>query len=295
MTSVAVMMSVYNGEEYIAEQIDSILSQRGVHVSLHVRDDGSGPMTREILRCYAADHPNVHITFAENLGIKNSFLKLVSDIPDQYDYYAFSDADDVWLPDKLGSAVSVLRAQDQSMAQAYCGQVKLVDENLKFIAYGRPLYRPIVFSNAVVECRMSGATAVFNRRLIQIAKSLDYNRAVMHDAWMNLLAASFGDVHFDPVPRILYRQHGRNADGGKRSITRTWRDRLDRRKLFEHYVTQAQSLSEQAAGRMADAKRAVITRLTRYHNGELSRLQFLLDDDIEYQRRSSKLLTALFI
>lgn len=292
MASVAVMMSVYNGEKYLAEQIESILSQQGVEVTIYIRDDGSDAPARSILQRYAADHQNIILSHGKNLGIKDSFLQIVRDVPLSHDYYAFSDADDVWLPEKLASAVALLDNHDPNAALAYCSQITLVDENLGFIGYGRPLIRPISFANAIVECRMSGATAVFNRTLMAIAQPLDYSYAVIHDAWMNLIAASFGQVHFDPASHILYRQHGANADGGMWSVSRTWRARLARASQVSRFARQGEAFLGQVKGKLSKDKEAALLRFVRYTRRDLSAVRFLFDPDLRYQRRISKILTA---
>lgn len=286
-------MSVYNGEKYLAEQIDSILSQSEVDVTIYIRDDGSDAPTQSLLQAYANKNHNIIVSHGQNLGIKNSFLQIVRDIPLAYDYYAFSDGDDVWLPKKLASAVALLSNHDPDVAQAYCSQITLVNEDLEHIGYGRPLFRPITFANALVECRMSGATAVFNRKLMTIAQPLDYVDAVIHDAWMNLIAASFGQVHFDPTSHILYRQHGANADGGMWSASRTWRERLTRTTLVARYARQGEAFLEQTNGMLDANKKAALMRLIRYSRGDLSATRFLFDQGLQYQRTMSKIFTAL--
>ena len=106
MDKVAILMSTYNGEKYLDEQIGSILAQEGVDVTLYIRDDGSSDRTAEIIKYYCKRYHNVSFTQGENLGVGNSFMQLVYDAKDVYDYYAFADQDDIWLRDKL----SVLQA-----------------------------------------------------------------------------------------------------------------------------------------------------------------------------------------
>ena len=103
MKTVYVMLSSYNGEKYIAEQIDSILHQTGVSVTLAIRDDGSSDGTGEILRRYASENENVKVAFGENVGYAKSFFELIKTSPEGFDYYALSDQDDVWTEDKLKS------------------------------------------------------------------------------------------------------------------------------------------------------------------------------------------------
>ena len=96
-------MSTYNGEKYLKEQIDSILSQEGVDVRLYIRDDGSSDRTTDILASYQ-EHKNVKIEKGNNLGFAKSFLTALDEC-DEADYYAFSDQDDVWEKDKLSTAM----------------------------------------------------------------------------------------------------------------------------------------------------------------------------------------------
>lgn len=295
MTTVAVMMSVYNGDKYIKEQVDSIMAQKGVSVDLYIRDDGSDETSRDVIASLKEIYNNIFITHGRNLGIKDSFLTLVKDVPDTYEYYAFSDADDVWLPNKLQRAVSMLLKGKSKCAQAYCSQISLVDAELNFLGYGRRLNRPISLSNALVECRMSGATAVFNRELILIAKSLDYSDAVMHDAWMNLLAAAFGEVTFDPESHILYRQHSSNADGGRRSLIRVWRDRMRRSSLSRRFARQAEALMKQAHNDLDESKKSLLARFISYNQQRASAFKFIRDPEIFYQRPASKIFATVLM
>ena len=95
MKTVAVLMSTYNGENYIKEQIESIFNQKGVIVKLYVRDDGSKDRTLEILKDY-----NVNLEKGTNIGYIKSFMWLIKNVPFA-DYYALADQDDVWDEDKL--------------------------------------------------------------------------------------------------------------------------------------------------------------------------------------------------
>ena len=109
MISVAVIMSTYNGEKYLGEQIDSILNQKDLEVTLFVRDDGSSDGTKNILEKYARDNGKIHINFGVNAGVGNSFMNALYSVPDTFDYYAFADQDDIWLENKLFQAVKALQ------------------------------------------------------------------------------------------------------------------------------------------------------------------------------------------
>lgn len=107
--AVAVLMSTYNGEKYIKEQLDSIFNQKEVQVTLYVRDDGSTDRTLDIVQSYSN---TVLLPFDENKGPGLSFMTLlyhVMSLPTQYDYYAFADQDDIWMDEKLIKAIQQIK------------------------------------------------------------------------------------------------------------------------------------------------------------------------------------------
>jgi len=100
-------MSTYNGEKYLEEQINRILAKTDVDFRLLVRDDNSSDGTVAILRRYE-NHPRFQWYGGENLGCAKSFMDLLYSAPDA-DFYAFSDQDDIWYPNKISSAIYLLR------------------------------------------------------------------------------------------------------------------------------------------------------------------------------------------
>ena len=94
-------MSTYNGEKYIREQLDSILAQENVDVSILIRDDGSKDATLSILDEYSKRDNLSYYVDSRNLGACNSFIDLIWHVSLDYDYYALSDQDDFWLKDKF--------------------------------------------------------------------------------------------------------------------------------------------------------------------------------------------------
>ena len=103
MNTIQVLMSTYNGEKYICEQIDSIIAQdcgyKGIaNVKLLIRDDGSSDKTREILESYASKYPEIIRWYhGGNKGVIKSFFDLLENSDDEADYYAFADQDDNWM------------------------------------------------------------------------------------------------------------------------------------------------------------------------------------------------------
>ena len=134
METVQILMSTYNGERYIREQIDSFLQQTYPLINILVRDDGSSDGTIAILEEYAEKYDNITYYKGNNLGVIQSFLQLLRDSDDAATYYAFADQDDVWLPEKIEKAIEMLENNTEtSMPLLYCSDVYVTDENLNVI------------------------------------------------------------------------------------------------------------------------------------------------------------------
>ena len=98
---ILVLLSLYNGEKYVKEQLDSLMNQT-ISVDVLARDDGSSDRTVEIVDKYTKEHNNIRLIKGENIGFVNSFnLLMMNEIVDDYQWIAFCDQDDVWLPDKI--------------------------------------------------------------------------------------------------------------------------------------------------------------------------------------------------
>ena len=164
MKSVLVVMSAYNGEKYIQEQIDSILAQENVQVKLIIRDDGSVDNTLDIIKKNSANHNNVEYIAGENIGYKRSFYNTLTDSPDTYDYYAFSDQDDVWDKSKLIRAVEMLENESNDI-KMYASALRVVDQNLNFTEINNYDKLKISYGSAMSRQRIAGCTMVFNKKL----------------------------------------------------------------------------------------------------------------------------------
>lgn len=229
MKKVQVLLSAYNGEKYLEEQVNSILTQDYKKISLLIRDDGSTDRTPDILRRYAGQYENVAFYTGENIGTAESFLDLMRYADITADFYAFSDQDDVWLPEKIRQAVMLMEQEDADLPLLYASQIKLVNENLEEIPVrtGTDAVVPD-FGNALVENICAGCTEVFNRALLGIVHTSAPEYMVMHDWWMYLCASCFGKVLYDPHAYILYRQHGDNQVGIARCRMELWKSRIRR-------------------------------------------------------------------
>ena len=215
---IAVLMSTYNGEQFLRDQIESILNQEKVNVTLYVRDDGSSDRTVEILSSYE-EQGKLKLICGKNCGVGNSFMHLLYTSDQDFDFYAFSDQDDIWLPDKLYSALKIIK--NQKIPALYTGNQMLVNRKgeklgLRYKEIPSTDYHQILCKNLV-----SGCTMVFNEELYTLLKNEKRrpSRALLqnriHDVWVAMVASITGIVYFDEESHILYRQHERNVVGAR--------------------------------------------------------------------------------
>lgn len=120
---VLVLMSAYNAQEHLAQQLDSIFDQEGVELVLRVSDDCSTDSTFRILETYAEEHPNMEIVYnTAHQGMPRSLMKMIYDAPaDEYDFIALANADEEWLPSKLRVASEHITANTSRPELYYAG------------------------------------------------------------------------------------------------------------------------------------------------------------------------------
>ena len=214
------------GHNFLREQLDSIEWQTHTSWSIWASDDSADHKTQAILTDYQKRFGPVQLSVCRGpaRGFVANFLSLVCNDSIQADYFAFADQDDVWEADKLERAVQWLQTVPAQVPALYCGRTRKVDENNQDLGFSPLFTRPPGFANALVQSIASGNTMVFNqaaRRLLQVAGA--GLPVAAHDWWTYLLVTGAGgQVFYDPVPAVRYRQHADNLIGTKGH----WRKRL---------------------------------------------------------------------
>lgn len=237
MKTVQVLLSTYNGEKFLRKQLDSIYSQEDISFSILVRDDGSQDNTLLILHEYKAKYGKMEILEGENVGPAMSFYLLQKNANKDYDYFAFSDQDDIWYPNKLKQAVACLEKSKDKYRYYYCNfDIIDSDGNIFSEGYMMPYanYKTVIFRNHCLGC-----SQVFNRSLLE--RSLDIfafinseefsaRDLMLHDVWMTNMAYYLDSyIYCDDQKRFGYRQHGGNVTHytGKSKI----------KKFFDNFKT----------------------------------------------------------
>lgn len=240
MKTVSVLMSTYNGEKYIEEQIESILNQKNVKIKLMVRDDGSTDNTINILKKYEKKGLLTWYT-GKNLKPARSFLDLLKKC-DKADYYSFADQDDFWMEEKLSKAIKSLEANTSSDGKMYFSATNIVDKELNFI-YKNEVKDNIDFPSGIIKNQATGCTIVIDDNLRNIINKCEFDYIAMHDSWIYRIALVNGSfVYYDNNAYIKYRQHDNNVIGMTNNIFKLYKNRL---KRFIHSTCETSNTSKE--------------------------------------------------
>ena len=207
---VVILLSTYNGEKYLREQIDSILNQSYQNFELVVRDDGSKDSTVEIVKEYMEkSDKEITLMVGKNLGFIKSFFELLKH--SDADYFSFADQDDIWLPNKIELAVNSLEKLDDTKPNMSFSNVDYYDTEMNFMGKGDSENKKPSFLNSLYECINQGMTMVINKTARDyIIKNIP-EKCFFHDWWTYMICTAFGNVVQDDVVTVKYRRAKTNA------------------------------------------------------------------------------------
>ena len=228
---VHILLSTYNGEKYVIEQLESIFRQTYQEIKLYIRDDGSTDETVKRIRQYLAQNSEyakktvwLENEKHENLGYMQSFWKLLKEAKGA-DYYAFCDQDDVWLPEKVEKGVQMLEQMDWNKPLLYFANFYQCNENLSIQKEGMVYQGEVKFENVLFYTPAFGFSILLNERLRQmVLRSFDHTD-LPHDGWVQKTAAAFGKIVYDPSCTAYYRRHESAvtaSNASKKSLIKNW-------------------------------------------------------------------------
>ena len=212
--NVLVIMSTYNGERYLREQLNSLIYQKDVSLNVLIRDDGSTDNTVNIIRSYM-DVLNIKLIQGKNLGASRSFYMAAQEalLWKDCDYYAFCDQDDIWKEEKISMAIAKLKKFPSNVPQLYYSNLEMIDNEYNIL--GNRLINaevPRNSQNALACLCAYGCTFVFNK--IALKKFCKFNidkTSVPHDFWMYSICSLLGNCYYDSNSYIMYRRSGNNV------------------------------------------------------------------------------------
>jgi len=219
---VEILLSTYNGEDYIPALLDSILNQTFSSWILSIRDDGSSDQTLRILESYQLRFPErlkIIDSSGVNLGSTRSFSALIEQ--SQEAYVMLCDQDDVWLPTKIEESFNALKGVEKESPGKPClvfTDLQIVDENLSVIAnsfMANQKLSPLLVNDFIKVAALNivaGCTIIMNRLATRIVAPIP-SPEIVHDQWIAVLVAYHGRISYYERPTILYRQHSNNVVG----------------------------------------------------------------------------------
>ena len=216
----AVLLSTYNGEQYLSEQLDSLVAQTHKTLAIHIRDDGSTDGTLDIIRDYQARFPDIFTLYlGANIGSSGSFCWLLENI--EADMYFFCDQDDVWYADKI--ECHLRRYQNLLKPEMVFSDLEILEKTsgaerktLLGLQKMNPYYliggvTRILCQNPVAGCAMSLNHAA-KKQILSLGQMPE---KVVHDHWFAIIATLYGDVFYLPEPLVKYRLHASNQVGSQ--------------------------------------------------------------------------------
>lgn len=275
--TVQILLSTYNGQAFLLPLLRSLDEQSHPRLELLVRDDGSTDGTVELLRGYRG-RVRMDLRPGPHLGLPETYFQLLRESRPDADLFAFCDQDDVWMPDKVARAVEMLEGTDPTVPAMYCGRTRYVDRDLRPLGMSELPARPPTFQHALMQNVAAGCTFVVNRAARDLLAEPTPGGIFMHDAWAYLVVAAFGTVVYDPVPMVLYRQHGSNTVGRPRG----WPARLAR--FVRHgwtwpHLQQAVCFDQVYGSRLQGDDRETLSRLLQSRASFRSRIRYALSVD----------------
>lgn len=264
---VAILLSTYNGEEFIREMLDSLQVQTYPNFTVFVRDDGSTDKIVRIIEEYTHILKIHLVDSTSNVGAKRSFGLLLEYVltHSQIEYFMFADQDDVWLPNK----VQITLEHMKRLSADFPDKPLLVHTDLivvdgerqqisgSFWAYQNLAPQKDQLNRLLVQNVITGCTVMINRKLAVRSCPIP-DECVMHDWWIGLVASAFGTIYALDMPTIQYRQHQHNNVGAKAYNISYIISRMKGKLLLDKQFRQAQKFMELYGWELSDQVQRVV-------------------------------------
>ncbi len=292
---VAILLSTYNGEKYIKEQVYSIYKQKFVgNIHLFIRDDGSKDNTVNILKKLSYSDGFITILEGENKGSVASFFTLMKYVKRNnldYDYFGFADQDDVWDIDKVQIAIDMIMDKEKMRKRPYMygSASRNVDADLHFISVDAINPYKLSFYNTIIQNGIAGHTQMFNKELFEIIMgNLEENKIYVHDAYVTNVASICGEIVYDAIPHVSYRQHCSNQLGASNKGWISWiKSRVER--IYHHenelYAIQIEYITKKFWKYLNQPEREEMNRFLGKRNNFITRMSYIYKSKLYRQKQ----------
>jgi len=224
---VAIVLGFYDGYKFIRRQLQSIFDQTHQNFIIFVTDDNSkDKFSLEKLNINERNKNKIRVGFRnKNIGYAQNFLNALVSIDGYFDYYAFSDQDDIWHREKLEKAINYLERYPDNQANLYGSRTELIGESEE-IKLGNSIEfkKSPSFQNALTQNIFGGNTMLFNRNSFDLICSSNINQKIIaHDWWCyQIISGAGGNIFYDKNIYLKYRQHNNNLIGSNISFKDKW-------------------------------------------------------------------------
>jgi len=239
-------MCTWNGEQFLAGQLASITQQTRLPDELVICDDQSSDCTVSILRDFAATAPfPVRVVVnPHNLGYAGNFAQAINLCTGNL--IALSDQDDIWYPGRLERSAQEFANHPEAVL--VFSDADLIDE--KDQPLNETLWRRIGFTGTSKQDLLQGEFVVLARQRLVTGATVMFRATLrphilpipagwIHDEWIVLLAAAYGDLLPIDLPLIRYRIHGSQQVGLRNKLKQRTRG-----KFWARVAESARELQE---------------------------------------------------
>ena len=282
-----ILLSTYNGERFVKEQIDSLVQQTSPPDYILVRDDGSSDRTLDIIKeCTSGSKITLEILQGNNIGPARSFVELFDlGLATDATIFFFCDQDDIWEREKIAQFVERFDKPDAT-PQTVFSQLLLVDAVNKPIAETTPPAR-IGFGNSMIENVMTGCALACNRSLIKLLSERKLENPPMHDHLIYITSTLFGKIYYIENPLTRYRQHGSNVLGYSTSTWRSFKGKLRRIMLGKNYKKSelAQNILLAYGDIIPEQERRTLELIAQCRSSRMARLRLAASSRLWRQKK----------
>lgn len=294
---VSVALCTYNGESFVEEQLDSILSQTRKPDEIIICDDNSVDATPDIASRYEEEFPNIINLYIndENLGVRKNFEKCISLCSG--DAIVISDQDDVWKQDKVEKQVDIL--EDEGVSMTYHNST-ITNESLEPLGdfWAQFPHKPAsvstnneLFNILLTDNFIRGATLMFESRLVD--KFTPIPDQWNYDYYIVLIASIIGDFYEMDEELSLYRQHEGQDIGIPDSDPNSIKHTIDK---FHHYLQMGKADYENVLELNKERWGVLMERLSTLNdeNYELEKTHVIgeIKDRYEYHKNRHMIYTS---
>lgn len=283
-----VLLATYNGSKYLEEQLVSLFLQTDQSFNIIAKDDGSKDETPAILKKYADRYSKRFCVLegAPSGSAKNNFFYLLEH--STADYIMFCDQDDMWSREKVertlgclqdgedeyGKGTPLLVHTDLAVAN---GEMKVINSSLMRMQKLNPGYNSL--NRLIAQNNVTGCTVAINKALRELL--VPSEGALMHDWWMALTAAAFGQVLYYPGATVIYRQHGANQVGAKdvsssEYVSEKLRDKAGIRASIKDTYAQAGAFLEAYKDRLSEENKTLLRKYVKMADENIIKRFFTL-------------------